>query len=236
MFSEPKVARALAFRGGTALYKLHVSPAARYSEDLDLVQTSPGPIGDVLDAIRRVLDPWLGRPKRTIKEGRVVLVYRMRTESQPAVAMRLKVEINSREHFSVFAVEEREFMVRSRWFSGAARVRTYQLDELLGTKLRALYQRKKGRDLFDLHLASCRQKVDPARVVDCFQRYLEHDGTRITRAEMEMNLHEKLIDPAFVSDIEALIAPDVPWDLTQAGAYVQRELVSLLPGERWKGE
>ena len=39
----------------------------------------------------------------------------------------------------------------SRWFTGAAKVLTYDLDELLGTKLRALYQRKKGRDLFDLN-------------------------------------------------------------------------------------
>jgi len=37
MFAE--LARQLPFRGGTALFKLHVRPAARYSEDIDLVQT-----------------------------------------------------------------------------------------------------------------------------------------------------------------------------------------------------
>jgi predicted nucleotidyltransferase component of viral defense system len=236
MFGEPEVARTLAFRGGTARYKLHLSPAARYSEDLDLVQTSPGPIGTVLDAVRRVLDPWLGQPKRTTKEGRVVLLYRVNAEGQPALLMRLKVEINSREHFSVLDIEEWEYVVRSRWFSGAAKVRTYHLNELLGTKLRAPYQRKKGRDLFDLHLASRRQQVDPARVVACFQRYLEHDGTQISRAEMEMNLHEKLADPAFVSDIEPLIAPDVQRSLAEAATYVQRELVTRLPGDPWKGD
>jgi predicted nucleotidyltransferase component of viral defense system len=132
-------------------------------------------------------------------------------------------------------MEERELVVRSRWFSGAARVTTYHLDELLGTKLRALYQRKKGRDLFDLHLASRRQKVDPERVVECFRRYLEHEGTRVSRAEMEMNLHEKLADPAFISDIAPLIAPDVEWDLAAAADYVRRELVARLPGEPWQG-
>ncbi|MBM4319451.1 MAG: nucleotidyl transferase AbiEii/AbiGii toxin family protein, partial [Deltaproteobacteria bacterium] len=40
------------------------------------------------------------------------------------------------------------FRVENPWFSGAADVATYALDELLSTKLRALYQRKKGRDLF----------------------------------------------------------------------------------------
>ena len=32
IFSEPILKDALAFRGGTALYKLHLKPAARYSE------------------------------------------------------------------------------------------------------------------------------------------------------------------------------------------------------------
>jgi predicted nucleotidyltransferase component of viral defense system len=235
MFSEPEVARLLAFRGGTALYKLHLRPPARYSEDIDLVQVDAGPIGGVLDAIRRTLDPWLGPPRRTTKEGRIVLIYRMTSEGQPPVPMRLKVEINSREHFSVFGVEERDLTVRSRWFTGTATVKTYQLDELLGTKLRALYQRKKGRDLFDLFVASSRTKVDPARVVECFARYLEHDGKRVSRAELEMNLHEKLTDDTFLSDVTPLVAPDVVWSIEKAARYVQREILPLLSGEAWKG-
>jgi hypothetical protein len=75
--------------------------------------------------------------------------------------MRLKIEINSREHFSVFGIERRDFTVDSRWFAGSASIPTYALDELLGTKLRALYQWRKGRDLFDLWLAQGRASVDP---------------------------------------------------------------------------
>jgi len=235
MFAEPEVARLLAFRGGTALYKLHLRPAARYSEDIDLVQVTAGPIGGVLDAIRRALDPWLGVPRRTTKEGRIVLTYRMSSEGQPPFPMRLKVEINSREHFSVFGVEERELAVRSRWFTGTATVQTYQLDELLGTKLRALYQRKKGRDLFDLFIASRRANVDPARVVECFVRYLEHDGKRITRAELEMNLRAKLSDDTFLSDVAPLVAPDTAWSADDAAGYVLHEILPLLPGEPWRG-
>jgi predicted nucleotidyltransferase component of viral defense system len=235
IFAELEVSRLLAFRGGTALYKLHVRPAARYSEDIDLVQVVAGPIGGVLDAIRRALDPWLGVPRRTTKEGRIVLIYRLNSEAQPPVPMRLKVEINSREHFSVFGVEDQEFSVRSRWFTGSAKVRTYQLDELLGTKLRALYQRKKGRDLFDLFIASRRAKVSPMRVVECFGRYLEHDGQRVTRAELEMSLQEKLSDDTFLSDVAPLVAPDIHWSMGDAAEYVRRELLPLLPGEPWRG-
>lgn len=175
MFTESNIRESLAFRGGTALYKLHIRPAARYSEDLDLVQVDAGPIGGVIDDIRRVLDPWLGPPRRTAHEGRVILLYRTEAEGLPAVPMRLKIEINSREHFSVFGYQRRRLELQSRWFTGAADVTTFQLDELLGTKLRALYQRKKGRDLFDLFTASRRATIDLARVVTCFTRYLEHD-------------------------------------------------------------
>lgn len=35
---------------------------------------------------------------------------------------------------------------------GTAFLKTYELEEMAGTKMRALYQRKKGRDLFDLYI------------------------------------------------------------------------------------
>jgi predicted nucleotidyltransferase component of viral defense system len=235
MFSDATVADHLAFRGGTALYKLYLRPAARYSEDIDLVQTVEGPIGGVLDAIRRTLDPWLGTPKRVTKEGRIVLLYRMTSEGQPPIAMRLKVEINSREHFTVYGLEQRGFAVSSRWFNGFANVKTYPLDELLGTKLRALYQRKKGRDLFDLFIASRRAEVDPARVVACFERYLAHDGHRVTRAEFEQNLREKLADDAFLTDVLPLVSPDVTWNVDDAARYVLEDVLPRLPGDPWKG-
>ena len=53
LFSQKFLTMNLAFRGGTALHKLHLTPASRYSEDLDFVQITAGPIGSVLDAIRK---------------------------------------------------------------------------------------------------------------------------------------------------------------------------------------
>jgi predicted nucleotidyltransferase component of viral defense system len=75
----------------------------------------------------------------------------------------VKVEINSREHFAVHGFKRVPFSVSSRWFEGQSEISTYELDELLGTKLRALYQRKKGRDLFDLAAALEHEDADPAR-------------------------------------------------------------------------
>ena len=231
IFQAPTLASSFAFRGGTALYKLHLAPAARYSEDIDFVQTTPGPIGAVLDAVRRALDSWLGMPRRSIKQGGATLTYRLTSEGSPPVPMRLKIEINSREHFSVFGIERREFTVDSRWFAGTASIPTYALDELLGTKLRALYQRRKGRDLFDLWFAQGRAPVDPQRVVACFLQYLGHAGSRVSRAEFEA----KTADPRFLNDIAPLLSPRRPWDPAAATRYVRGELLARLPGDPWRG-
>src|SRR6185295_18914393 len=64
IFSGPLLQKSLAFRGGTALYKLHLKPAARYSEDIDLVQVSAGPAGPMMDALHGALDSWLGKPHK----------------------------------------------------------------------------------------------------------------------------------------------------------------------------
>ncbi len=104
IFSHPLLSKSLAFRGGTALYKLHIRPAARYSEDIDLVQIEAEPAGPVMEALREVLDPWLGKPNWKQSEGRVTFVYRFESEETSPLTLRLKVEINTREHFSVFGI------------------------------------------------------------------------------------------------------------------------------------
>ncbi len=147
---EPVLAGALAFRGGTAFYKLYLTPPARYSEDIDLVQIEPGPAGPLMDGVRSALDPWLGVARWKQSQGRVTFGYRFQSEDVTALRLRLKVEINTREHFAVLGFTKRPFSVESRWYSGRADISTFELDELLATKMRALYQRRKGRDLFDL--------------------------------------------------------------------------------------
>jgi predicted nucleotidyltransferase component of viral defense system len=233
IFSRPELAESLAFRGGTALFKFHLSQA-RYSEDIDLVQVRPGPIGSLMDEVQQALNPWLGKPRRNQSEGRIALIYRMQSEG--GVPLRLKVEINSREHFSVFDLQKVEFRVNSRWFSGSASILTYHIDELLGTKMRALYQRKKGRDLFDLWKAFDTTNARPTRVVRCFLKYMEHEGRRVSRAEFEENLLLKLEDPRFLDDIGPLLAPDCIWDTESATDCILNRLAVLMPGEPWQGK
>ena len=235
IFSHPELREVLAFRGGTALYKLHLRPAARYSEDIDLVQASPERAGPMMNALREVLDPWLGKPTWKQSEARITFRYRFDSEDSPSIPLKLKVEINTREHFAVHGFREMPFGVNGRWFEGDCGIQTYSLDELLGTKLRALYQRKKGRDLFDLATALERGDVEPQRVVDTFSEYVEREGHGVTRAQFEQNLAGKLEDPTFTGDIGPLLAAGFEWDVEEAAPVVQSKLIELLPGDPWKG-
>jgi hypothetical protein len=101
--------------------------------------------------------------------------------------------------------------------------------------MRALYQRKKSRDLFDLWEASRRASVDPRRIVECFLTYMARGGMRVSRAEYEANLAAKTDQPGFLKDITPLLSSGVGWDPAAALHYVRTEIVSLLPGEPWKG-
>jgi predicted nucleotidyltransferase component of viral defense system len=148
----------------------------------------------------------------------------------------LKVEINTREHFTVLGPHRRTFAVENDWFAGAVDINTYELEELLGTKLRALYQRKKGRDLYDLWLALTTLDADVAKVVDCFERYMDHGGTPVSRAELEANLAAKLESEQFVADIDPLLPTGVIYDAAVASAHVREHLIAKLAGDPWKGD
>lgn len=233
IFTDPELADTLALRGGTALHKLHFSPPRRYSNDIDLVQLRPGPIGPTIDRLRERLDSWLGQPQWAQGQG-VRLVYRFASELPPVVSLKLKIETNTREHVPVRDILRKPFAVHSRWWSGAGEMTTYQLEELLGTKLRALFQRKKGRDLFDLWIA-LEAGIDPSAVVDVFLAYTRASGLEITRANFEENLIGKLSSPAFTDDVPILLPPGATFDMQASATRVLNEMIALLPGKPWKG-
>ncbi len=237
IYEDPLLGTEIAFRGGTALHKLLFDAPRRYSEDIDLVQVHAGPIGPIMNAVRARLDPWLGKPTWKHRHGRVTLVYRFASEAKPVTPLRLKVEINTREHFTALGHARCVFQVMSPWFNGATEILTYSPEELLATKLRALYQRKKGRDLFDLSEALDNLSgLDVQKVIDCFAQYIRRDETRISRAEFEANLVEKIADEAFANDVLPLLSSGVTFNPKRALKNVRTAFISRLPGEPWKGD
>jgi predicted nucleotidyltransferase component of viral defense system len=235
LYGRPRLAPALAFRGGTALHKLFFDTPGRYSEDIDLVQIEAGPIGPVLLEVRAALDPWLGDPTWKQSADSVKLLYRFESTGLPVQPMRLKIEINTREHFAVRGLRRREFAVETLWHSAKADITTYDPEELLGAKLRALYQRKKGRDLYDLWLALTTLDLDAYAIVVCFRGYMERDNAAVSRAMFEANLVEKMQSKGFGDDVRPLLRDGETYDVDSAGAAVQERLLALLPGDPWRG-
>ena len=236
LFSSELISKTLAFRGGTALYKLYCNPSPRYSEDIDLVQIEQTPIGEIVSEIRKVLNPWLGEPKWKQGQGRFTLTYTFQSEGTPPILMKLKIEINTREHFSVNGFLYKTFKVDSGWFQGKSSILTYHLEELMGTKLRALFQRKKGRDLFDIWFVLKHHKMNLKNVVKIFHHYLDKQGIQVSRAQFEQNIIEKATSTGFVDDIRPLLSPEIEsqWNVEEALSIVRDQLFPCLTGEAWK--
>lgn len=191
----------LAFRGGTCLHKLHLPTALRYSEDLDYVRTTDGPIGDIIDALRDVTGAiGLAEHSRKLKHG--MATYICRASAEDGGTIRIKIETNVEETAAFLPREQLPYEVVSPWFDGACHVWTFALDELMATKLRALYQRRKGRDLFDLWHVLVALDVDDERIVAGLEHYM---GDRVfTYPQLTQNLKAKLQDPDFIGDLHAL--------------------------------
>ena len=150
LFSDSFLASQLRFRGGTALNKLHFPAPMRYSEDIEFGQndlrTYSGPI---LNQVRRVLEP-LAPDGAAFDQSPVAPKLRFRAQAEDpstSALIRLKIEINTAETEAYDPPQRISFEVTNPWFSGSSAVATFSREEVLGTKLRALLQRDKGRDL-----------------------------------------------------------------------------------------
>jgi len=229
MYSDELLSRSLAFRGGTALHKLYLKPQIRYSEDIDLVQINSEPINPILKRMRDVLN-FLGT-KRIVKQHihNNTVVYRFDSEMQPITNMRLKIEINTREHLNILGLKEIPYEINSSWFSGQCNITGYEMEELLGTKLKALYQRKKGRDLFDLYWALTHMDIDTEKVIHCYNVHMENAVDKPpTRKQLLANLTEKMADREFTEDIRLVLKQGVEYDNEVAWELVRRELVEKI--------
>lgn len=229
IFSDEYLRENLAFRGGTALHKLYLRPAPRYSEDIDLVQIKAGPIKPILQRLQEVIT-FFEEPRKTQVRGHgAKALYRFTSEYEE-IKLRLKLEINCKEHFNVLDWVGFPFEVESEWFSGKVEIKTYNINELLGTKMRALYQRNKGRDLFDLDYARLNKDLNLNQIVECFKEYTSFStGNRPpSKKEFLMNIEEKEQNTDFTGDMEALLRSGITYNQDAAFEWLKNELVEKI--------
>jgi predicted nucleotidyltransferase component of viral defense system len=235
LFDSPDLAGKIAFRGGTAINKLLFRQSLRYSEDIDLVQVQPEPIGATIDAVRDAL-AWLGNCTRNQAGHSMHLVFKFAPEADSETELKLKVEINTREHECLYGIKQYPFEIDSSWFKAKTDIASFEPEELFGTKLRALLQRRKNRDLFDLYEGLRQLSIDSSKLISCLEHYLALEGVSITRANAEQRMLEKL-RRSLTDDIAPLLPAGIKFDenaALDAFNLVWTELITQIKGDPWK--
>jgi predicted nucleotidyltransferase component of viral defense system len=219
----------LTFRGGTCLHKLHLPKQLRYSEDLDYVRRTHSGIKPYLTALREVAGGVGLVEHGTARSGQMVhIVFDAQATNAPG-RIRVKIETNIAETESFLPRITRLYAVDSRWWSGRVDVGTFQIEELMATKLRALYQRRKGRDLFDLWHVLTDLRPDEQLIVDGLAHYMREET--FSYHEFAANLAAKLEHADFVADLNQLVADSsLHYDVTLAADLIMERLGSRLIG------
>ena len=244
LFDDKFLQGQVAMRGGTLLHKVHLAPASRYSEDIDLVVVGDRPEGHIRRALNRVLSGALGTPKQsvwgdlklavrnTVKPSRVLrMTYAIPSLAEPGKNLEIVVEANVTERTPHLPVIKIPFEFPFRDSVIKSQVNGYDIHEMLGTKLRALFQRRRGRDLFDLYwaLTLAKPPVVPVKVIESFQHYLKLEGSVAGRSEFIGLLDAHLADRGFCSDMNQLLRAGIKYDPQESGEYVKTNLLALLP-------
>ncbi len=245
LFNDEFLQSQIAMRGGTLLHKIYLAPASRYSEDIDLVVFGDRPKDHITKAIRRVLTDTLGQPtnstwenvklavRNAVKPSRVLrLTYHVPSQmDQTGKPLEIVVEANVTERTPHLELAKIEFTHSFRGEDSTVTLNGFDIHEMLGTKMRALFQRKRGRDLFDLFwaLTTSSALIDPSSVIESFAYYMAKEGTVADRDEFVGILRDHLTDSGFRNDVAPLLRTGIAYDPMVAGEYIITNLLHLLP-------
>jgi len=239
IFEDRFLSTQVAMRGGTVLHKGHLAPASRYSEDIDLVLVGDRPKGHIKKALNRVLTPLLGSPSESVFTSVQLAVRNLVAKSEiirttftydplskDAALAHLKVEVNVNERQALYELVPVKIAVPDK--AGGVRqveVVSYSLDEMLGTKLRALLQREQGRDLFDLWWAwhqsasgASAYSVDPGRVGEAFRFYMSQEGSAFEASKVKTELERRMTSKKFLADMDGFLPAGQTYDAQLACA------------------
>lgn len=238
LYSRPELREELVFWGGTALHLLHLAGSdghrMRYSEDLDFLRKTPGGIGPVLTPLGEM-----------IESGGLQYTYETRTTFPKAwaaiptslrdVPLKVKLEFNTWERDLALGIEVHELAVSipeeldvPGWPAGVVYISTPRLEEQAAFKVRALWERNKGRDLFDLWAAVTRGGADVEVIATVFNDNYRKDGFDPVR--LLANLRGRLAEGAFESDLKPFVRswPPYEYDPALAVDLVSEEIVARL--------
>jgi predicted nucleotidyltransferase component of viral defense system len=249
IFADKFLSSQVAMRGGTILHKGHLAPASRYSEDIDLVLVGDRPASHISRALKRVLKPLFpSGPSENIATT-IVLAVRNFTQKSKIIRQtyvfdpvdehsalgKLKVEVNVNEVEPFAPVVMVPMQIPDD--NGGVLVMdvpSYDLNEMLGTKLRALLQREHGRDLYDLWRAwevaqAGGTVVDPVKVGDAFKFYMAREGSQIPQGWVGSEVERRMKSPKFLNDMTGYLPLGVNYSPMDAYDVFKKFYLPQLP-------
>lgn len=94
--------------------------------------------------------------------------------------------------------------------------------------MRALYQRRKGRDLFDMWYAITQSNADTNKVIEAWRFYMNHENNAVSKQEFLDNMAKKIEDKDFLGDMEGLLRPGVSYEIIKAYEFIKTELLEKI--------
>jgi len=230
IYADPFLRDRLCLKGGTALNKLYLPDQGRLSVDLDF--NAVGPRERVLQERTQISRAVMAALQQ--QDGGYDLTYRWRYEQATVYArflplsgaarQRLKVEISFVERFAILGRQKRPLLISP--LDEPLAINTYHLEELTSTKLRALYDRRKGRDMYDLFRILTRD-LNRTAIRKMVLYYLYRANQVFHYPTFIANIEQKIARRGFHDDVQGLIRLGHTLDWQKACERVVGDLAFL---------
>jgi hypothetical protein len=136
---------------------------------------------------------------------------------EPGRELTIEVEANVTERTPHFPLQRLPFPVQFRGANLGTEIVSYNINEMLATKMRALSVRSA-------------LPVSVAEMLQAFDHYIKAEGELVPREQFIAHLRQCLADRAgFCTDLDSFLRRDVIYDPDVAGALIERDLLGLLP-------
>jgi predicted nucleotidyltransferase component of viral defense system len=213
----------LVMKGGTAINKLYLGDTSRLSVDLDFNQ-----IGDrskvlsrrakLRQTLMKALETLDSNYQLSFKRNWSQTTIRARYSSLTGASQQLKLEISHIERIPILDLVTREADTPIGNFN----VTTYSLEELLATKLRALFERFSGRDIYDIYF-SAKLRRDKELIKKLFLYYFFRSRKIYNPKTHFKTLKERLEQGKYRDDVTGFVRPSTTFSLKDAASVVLDE-------------
>lgn len=228
IYSQSQIPEKLLIKGGTALNKLYLRETSRLSVDLDFNQ-----IGEKTAVLSE--RGWLRNKMREAltQQDSSYQLSNTQNYSQTTIKAKyqsiitpmtrqLKLEVSHIERIPILKPESRE----TNGTQKLLKVPTYAIEELAATKVRALFERFKGRDIYDLYFI-LKLKSDKILLKKLFLYYF-YRSRKIYNPKIHFRiLSRRLRNGGYDDDVSGFVRPTVSFQLDDAALSVERELAFL---------